>query len=159
SARRGAGSHAGDGLGEMHRGRQPRCPVPAHLWRRRRPDRRRTAGSAPAESGIAGRRAGGTSRALAAGTTVTATPDENALPCACRRSLSRRIALAALGIGLLVCSIAIALQLAYAYARAAEDARRRLDEVGATIVPSLADSLWQVDLQQVQELLDGIARL
>jgi GGDEF domain-containing protein len=51
------------------------------------------------------------------------------------------------------------LQLWSVYRAETEATARRLDEIGTSIVPSLSASYWQVDLERVGLLLDGIARL
>lgn len=75
------------------------------------------------------------------------------------RSISRRLVNATLVISLLVSVVVIAVQLLNAYRTAQDNANFRLDEVGKSIVPSIASSLWQVDTERVNLLLDGIVRL
>ena len=76
-----------------------------------------------------------------------------------RDSLSNRLVGATLGASLLVSLLVTALQLWHVYRAETEATERRLDEIGASIVPSLSASYWQVDLERVGLLLDGIARL
>jgi len=76
-----------------------------------------------------------------------------------RESLSHRLVGWTLLASVLVSLLITALQLWHAYRAEAEAATRRLDEIGASIVPSLAASYWQLDLERVGLLLDGVERL
>lgn len=74
-------------------------------------------------------------------------------------SLSRRLIAAMLVLTVLVSTLISAAQLMYAYHVAIEAAEHRLDEIGASVTPSLEASLWQVDNPTVGLLLDGIVLL
>jgi diguanylate cyclase (GGDEF)-like protein len=60
---------------------------------------------------------------------------------------------------MLISVLVTAVQLWIAYGDAVDNAGARLDEIGRSIVPSIGASLWQVDTERVDLLLDGVARL
>lgn len=74
-------------------------------------------------------------------------------------SLSRRVVVATLLISLAISVLVIVLQLLRAYATGVSLAQDRLDEIDESVTPSLAVSLWQVDPDRVNLLLDGLKRL
>lgn len=74
-------------------------------------------------------------------------------------TLSRRLTAWAFSVGAMLAATVLAVQMLFAYGTALDDAQARLDQIGASIVPSLTDSLWQVDRSRAELLVDGIARL
>jgi diguanylate cyclase (GGDEF)-like protein len=77
-------------------------------------------------------------------------------PVSSGHSLIRRLVAATLLVSLGISALVIAVQLLYAWSAGLDAARGRLDEIGESIAPTLAASLWQVDTDRVNLLLDGI---
>lgn len=76
-----------------------------------------------------------------------------------RGSISTRLVAATLLVSVLVSLLVSLLQLMLAYEKQTEAARQRLQEIGTSLVPSLAASVWLVDGARIELLLDGIAQL
>ncbi|GAB3097521.1 GGDEF domain-containing protein [Lysobacter terrae] len=74
-----------------------------------------------------------------------------------RRSVSRRLVMAAGAVALALALLMTAAQLRSVYQTEVAHLNERLDEIGSNIVPSLTDSVWQVDSARIDLLLDGIA--
>ena len=74
-------------------------------------------------------------------------------------SINARLVASTLLISMLISVLVTAVQLWIAYGDAVDNASARLDEIGRSIVPSIGASLWQVDTERVDLLLDGVARL
>ncbi|HEX5755218.1 MAG TPA: ATP-binding protein [Arenimonas sp.] len=76
-----------------------------------------------------------------------------------RGVLSRQLVVATVVVSLLVSFAVSALLLAFSYRSQTAAAEQRLDEIGASIVPSLANNLWNVDFDRLDMMLDGLAQL
>ncbi|WP_460759009.1 GGDEF domain-containing protein [Lysobacter fragariae] len=71
-------------------------------------------------------------------------------------SLRRRLSLVTLLVTLALALVMTVFQLRSTYLSGVAGLRERLDEIGQNIVPSVADSVWQVDPDRVDLLLDGL---
>lgn len=74
-----------------------------------------------------------------------------------RRVLAKKLALANISINLLVATIIAAWMIYGNYHNEIVTTRRRLDEIGKTIVPGLVNSIWQVNEYGIDERLDEIS--
>lgn len=76
-----------------------------------------------------------------------------------RGVLSRQLVIATVLVSLLVSFAVSAMLLVFSYRSQTAAAEQRLDEIGASIVPSLASNVWNVDVERVDIMLDGLAQL
>ncbi len=74
------------------------------------------------------------------------------------RSISRRLVRQVLFISVVVACLAAAYQLHAAYRSGQDDLDAFLERIGATHVPALSASVWQLDEGQIRHQLAGIAR-
>ena len=74
------------------------------------------------------------------------------------RSVSRRLVWQVLLISVVVACLAAAYQLHAAYRSGRQDLHAYLERIGATHVPALSASVWQLDEGQMRYQLAGIAR-
>lgn len=86
-------------------------------------------------------------------------PDTMAILPSRTRSLSRRMVMATLLFATLVSIAVTALQLVVTRREDTRALHARIDEIGTSVVPSLAASMWLVDSARTDLLLDSVAQI